>query len=289
MPTYSLDGVALDHPAGCWRLKQGTRRRPLPGVRSVEVVVPGRAGELPIVGLDRATTTLALEFGVTAATTAGADGGFEQLEANLEALSALLGVQHRLMTLRYEAGSLVRVAEVTIPTVSEPEIWPGANRARLTAICRIPGVYWRDETEATWAGLLPGASQAATPFAGSTGPIVDALLRVTGPATNPSVTDVATGGKVSYTGTVSAGNRLLIDCGSLKAAIVTTDTWDLTTGSDVTGNIGATGPGSAFRWLHLTPAVAVGDPFSRVVLVTSAATATTGASGLQVRARRAYL
>ncbi|MEU1883437.1 hypothetical protein ABZ470_39540 [Streptosporangium sp. NPDC020072] len=289
MPTYSLDGVALDHPAGCWRLKPGTRRRPLPGVRSVEVTVPGRAGELPIVGLDHETTQLPLEFGVTSRAPGGGDGGYVQLEENLEALSALLGVRHRLMTLRYEAGPIVRVADVTITAVSEPEVNVGAARARLTAVVRVPGVYWRDEVTTTWTGSANAADQAVTTLAGSTGPITDALIRITGPAVNPAVVDVATGGTVARSSGLLGSERLLIDCAAMRAAKVTSDTWDLAAGTDVTGQITATGPGSAFRWLHLTPAVGVGDPFSRVVLLTATATSTTGASKLEVRARRSYI
>ncbi|MEV0149678.1 MULTISPECIES: hypothetical protein [unclassified Nonomuraea] len=287
--TYFLDGVPLDHPAGCWRLKKGTKRRPLPGVRSVNLSVPGRVGDLPVLGLDHEATTLALAFTVYPHTLSGAVGGAEQMEHNLEALGALLGTRHRLMTLKWVTGSIVRVADVTVEATSDPEYFPGAALARLTAVVKVPGVYWRDEADTTWTGTLPGAGQLVTPLAGSTGPIVDALLRITGPAVQPSVTDVATGGKVAYTDTVQAGQHLLIDCGQLRASVVTTDTWDLTGGTDVTGKIQATGPGSAFRWLHLTPAIAVGDPHSRAVMVDAAALGTSGESVLRIRARRSYL
>ncbi|GGK90162.1 hypothetical protein Ppa06_58300 [Planomonospora parontospora subsp. parontospora] len=289
MPTYTLDGVPLDHPAGCWTLKKGTRRRPLPGVRAVEVSVPGRAGELPVLGLDHATTTIPLVLGVTGRSPAGAHGGFEQLEANLEALAALLGVRHRLMTLTYTAGSITRAAEVTITAVSDPEVDVGAVRARLTAFARVPGVYWRDPAEATWAGSANASAQPVTTLAGSTAPITDALVRVTGPAVNPRITDVATGGAVTRPGGLLTGERLLLDCATMRAALVDTDTWDLAAGDDVTGQIDATGPGSAFRWIHFTPAVALADPHSRAVLVTSSATSTTADSRLEIRARRAYL
>ncbi|MGW4639546.1 hypothetical protein ACWEN6_13510 [Sphaerisporangium sp. NPDC004334] len=289
MPSYSLDGVALDHPAGCWKTKVGTKRRPFPGARSVSVKVVGRAGELPVVGLDHETTTLALVIGVTARTPSGVNGGFEQLEHNLEALAALLGVRHRLMTLTYTAGSIVRVADVTIDAVSEPDVDVGSARARLTAVCKVPGVYWRTPAATTWSGLLAAASQPVTTLAGSTAPVTDAVLRWTGPVVNPKLVDVATGGSVTRSGGVTAGQRLLVDCGAMRAAIVTTDTWDLATGTDVTGTIDAAGSGSGFRWLHLVPDVAVGDPHSRAVLVTSSGTGTSGASALEVRARRSYL
>ncbi|MFF0770984.1 hypothetical protein ACFYUK_19015 [Nonomuraea wenchangensis] len=287
--TYFLDGVPLDHPAGCWRLKKGTKRRPLPGVRSVALSVPGRAGDLPVPGLDHEATTLALAFTVYSYTPSGADGGAQQMEHNLEALGALLGTRHRLMTLKWVTGTIVRVAGAVVEATSEPEYFPGAAMARLTAVVKIPEVYWRDEADATWAGTLPGAGQIVTPLAGSTGPIVDAMLRITGPAVQPSVRDVATSGTVAYTGTVQAGEHLLIGCRNLTAAVVTTNTWDLTGGTDVTGDINATGPSSAFRWLHLTPAMTVGDPHSRVVLVDATAFGTSGESALKIRARRSYL
>ncbi|SEU46631.1 hypothetical protein [Nonomuraea wenchangensis] len=293
MPSYTLDGVPLDHPAGCWKLKKGTQRRPLPGARAVRVSVPGRAGELPITGLDHEITSFSLVFTVTGATPTGGDGGFAQLETNLEALAAMLGVRHRLMSLRYQAGAIVRVADVTVVAASEPELRVGAARARLTAVVEVPGVYWRDETTATWQGAANTADQPIATLAGSTAPVTDALIRVTGPATNITVRDVATQGAVGLlaagANSITASERLLIDAAAMRAAIVTTDTWDLAGGTDRTGVISVFGPGSASRWIHLTPAMAVGDPFSRAVLISCTATGTTAASKLEVRARRSYL
>jgi hypothetical protein len=289
MPTYTLDGVPLDHPAGCWRSKVGTKRRPLPGLQQVQVKVPGRAGELPIVGLDHETTTMPIVLRVYGRTPSGGFGGYEQMEHNLEAIGALLGVKHRLMTLTYTAGTIVRQAQVILDGISEPEVNTTAAMARLTAVMRVPGVYWRDEFDTTWSGAASGVDQPVTTLAGSTGPISDAILRFTGPAVNLALTDVATGGTVSRSSGLIAGQRLLVDCGQMRARLVTADTWDFTSGMDVTGQIAATGPGSAFRWLHLTPSIGVGDPFSRVVLVTAAATSTTAASKLEIRARRSYL
>ncbi|MEV1247899.1 RidA family protein [Nonomuraea sp. NPDC050022] len=191
MPSYSLDGVPLDHPAGCWRTKKGTQRRPWPGARAVKVSVPGRRGDIPVVGLDLEATTFGLTFKVTSANPSGANGGYEQMERNLEALSALLGTRHRLMKLRYQAGSLVRVADVTITAASEPEVNTGAATAPITAVVEVPGTLWRDEAEPTWAGAPNQLAQAVTTLAGSTGPITDALLRFAGPAVQPSIGDVA--------------------------------------------------------------------------------------------------
>ncbi|MEV6154912.1 hypothetical protein AB0L53_31685 [Nonomuraea sp. NPDC052129] len=259
----------------------------------MRVSVTGRAGELPIVGLDHEATSFSLTFAVTGATPAGTDGGYPQMEINLEALTALLGVRNRLMSLRYQAGPVVRVADVTVTAASDPEIIVGAARARLTVVVEVPKVYWRDETISTWAGSANASDQVVTTLAGSTAPITDALIRVTGPATNITVRDVASGGSVglltSGSNSLTAGQRLLIDADAQQAALVTTDTWDVATGTNRTGVISVFGQGSANRWIHLTPAMAVGDPFSRAVLISCTATGTTAASALEVRARRSYL
>ncbi|MEV0387049.1 hypothetical protein [Nonomuraea sp. NPDC050643] len=141
--------------------------------------------------------TVPLVLTVYGRTPAGAPGGFEQMERNLEALGALLGVKHRLMKLTYIAGTIVRQADVILDGISEPELNTSAAMARLTALVRIPGVYWRDEIETTRQGSANAVDQPVSTLAGSTGPIIDALVRFTGAAVNPALTDVATGGPIS--------------------------------------------------------------------------------------------
>lgn len=287
-PTYTVDGVPLD--ARGWYLTPETRRRAIPGVRAVSVQVPGVPGELPITGLDLDTTTLTLGLRVTAARPDGSDGDLVDLETNVEALTGLFGVRHRMLDVRhYPAPGMVRQADATMLAASEPVYNTALRFARLTVVLTVPGVVWRDVAAATWSGALPGTGQAVTTLAGSTAPVTDALVRFTGPAVSPTIVDVATGGSVSRPGGLLAGQRLLIDCKAMRAAVVTTDTWDLDAGSDVTGEISASGPGSGSRWLHLTPQIAGGDPYSRAVMVTTTATSTTSASRVEIRARRAYL
>ncbi|MEV0231214.1 ParB/RepB/Spo0J family partition protein [Nonomuraea sp. NPDC050786] len=147
--------------------------------------------------------------------------------------------------------------------------WPASQRSS-----RCPARCGGTRAHPPGRGAANQASQAVATLAGSTGPIVDTLLRFTGPAVQPSIGDVATGGWVLRAGGLLAGERLLIDCGRMQAAKVTTDTWDLVAGTDVTEEIDTIGPGSQFRWLHLAPAAAAGDPFSRAVLVPTSATGT---------------
>ncbi|GAA0403129.1 hypothetical protein GCM10009530_63900 [Microbispora corallina] len=287
-PTYTVDGVALDAPG--WYLAKETRRRPLPGVRGVSVEVPGRAGQLPIVGLDADTTTLALTLWVTAVRPDGTEGDLADLEANLDALFAVFGVRHRLLDVRHlPAPGIERQADATVLGAADPDMDVPNRMAKLPVLLTIPGVYWRDVTASTWSSALPGAARGVSPLAGSTAPITDALLRFKGPATDPTMTDNVTGVTVAYTGTLTGSQRLLIDCGRFRAARVTTDTWDLSAGADVTGGIYSTGPGSSSRWLHLTPGISGSDPFSRAITVTTTALGTDGTSRAEIRARRSHL
>jgi hypothetical protein len=287
-PTYTVDGISMDGPG--WYLAPDTRRRPMPAARAISVKVAGRSGELPIVGLDLEPTSLALDLHVLPVEPDGSEGGYTALEHNLEALAAIFGVRHRLLDVRYWAApGIVRQADATVLGTVEPAVDVGNAVARMQVLLSVPAGVWRDESASTWSGALPGVGQVVTQLAGATAPITDAVLRVNGPATDPAVADLVSGGTLSWTGVLTAGQRLLVDCAQLRAARVSSDTWDLSAGADVTGGVDATGPGSASRWLHLTPAVAAGDPHSRAITVTASAAATTAASDLQIRARRAFL
>lgn len=289
MSTYSVDGVPLDHAAGCWSLLIGTGRRPLPAIRNSVVKLTGISGELPIVGEDFDTTVLGLTMMVYGVTEDGNPGDEEDLESNLEALTGLLGVNHRNVVLRHTIGALTREAEVRFVAGSEPELLHGANAYRLTTLARIPGVFWRSPDTYTWTAALTSSSapKSVTDLAGSTGPITDAIIRVTGPADNVVITDVTTGGVLSCPEVIS-GRHLLVDCGQMRAAIVTTDTFDLDAGTDVTGDVDSSGPGSSTRWLHLTPSMSGTDPHTRLVRITATAIGTDEHTLIKVRARRSY-
>ncbi|MGI5161384.1 hypothetical protein [Microbispora sp. CA-102843] len=287
-PTYTVDGVPMDSTG--WYLTPTTRRRPLPAAKAVAVEVPGRAGQLPVLGLDVEATTITLGLFVTCCRPDGTEGDLEALEHNLAALYSVFGVRHRLLDVRHmPAPGIELQASATVLAAADPDVDIPNRYARMQVVLTIPGTYWRDVSALTWAGKLPAAAQTVTPLAGSTAPIVDALVRITGPATNPKITDVATGVTLAYAGAITGGQRVLVDCENMRAARVSTNTWDLAGGTDVTGSVDSTGPGSASRWLHLTPAMAGHDPFSRAITVTTTATGTSGASAVEIRARRAHL
>lgn len=294
MPTYVVDETPLDHPAGCWRLLVGTQRRPLPGVRAVEVSVPGVPGELAIVGEEVEPTTLGLTLGVYGRDARGAPGGRRALEANLEALAAVFDSSRRLLDVRWRVDELVeRQAWAKVVAASEPEVFNTAAFARLSVVLRIPGVWWRDvpEETSTWSTLLADAAGPVPvgTLADSSAPCGDAVFALEGGAMDhPYVVDVATGARLTYAGTLTGSQRLVVDCGRMRAALVAPGEWSVETGSTVTGRVDVVGPGSDRGWLALTPAYAYGDPHARDVRITAGAVSAEAGAELSIRARRAY-
>ncbi|MFE3461376.1 hypothetical protein ACFXKD_27850 [Nocardiopsis aegyptia] len=291
-PHYSLDGVALNDPADRWFLDGGAFQvPPLPGARAVDVAVPGVHGVLPVAGLDLESTVLGGQLIITDTTPGGVSGGPRQLQDNLASVYALLGGRERMLDLRYHLDeATVRQADALMIASTTPDLLT-TTTARLALLLQVPGALWRDTDTSTWGpatlATLAAAAEVDT-LTGSTGPITDAIIRIRGTASQPSVTDTGTGGTVTYTGSLTSGQRLLLDCARMRAARVSTDTWDLSAGTDVTGAIAATGPRSGSRWLHLAPQIIGADPAIRQIRITAAAASQTGAT-VEIRARRAYL
>lgn len=289
-PTYSVDGVALDAPG--WHLAPGTQLRPLPAARSVEIRLPGRAGDVPVLGLDHEATGFGLTLNVTDRDHQGHRGGFPGLERNLEALSGLFGVRHRLVDLRYHVDArTTRRADAEVIASAEPEVYVASATARLTVLVRVPGVYWRDPELATWqARLLTDPPQEGTVvswLSGSTGPITDAHVGIHGQADHPTVVDVVTGGGFTWAGALGPNQGLEVDCADLRAyRFPLTEPADR---EDVTGLVSGIGPGSASRWLHLTPGLVRGNPHQRHIRVRAGAVSTGEETQIRIRARRSFL
>ncbi|WP_026119794.1 hypothetical protein [Nocardiopsis ganjiahuensis] len=289
-PTYSVDGVALDSPG--WHLAPGTQLRPLPAVRSVEVRLPGRAGDVPVLGLDHEATSLGLTLNVTDRDHQGRRGGFPGLEGNLEALTGLFGTRHRLLDLRYHVDArTTRRADAEVISSAEPEVDVASARARLTVLVRIPGVYWRGTDLSTWQARLltdpPEEGTVVSWLSGSTAPITDAQVEIHGRVDRPTVVDVATGGGFTWPGALSPNQGLAVDCAAMRAHRFPLDSPGER--EDVTGLVSGIGPGSASRWLHLTPALVRGNPHQRHVRVRADAVSAGEATEIRISARRSFL
>ncbi|OLT27740.1 hypothetical protein BJF83_17285 [Nocardiopsis sp. CNR-923] len=290
-PHYSVDGVPLNDGIGRWFLDgDAFQVPPLPGARGVQVTVPGVHGTLPIAGLDLESVVLGGQLVVTDATAGGTAGGARQLQDNLAAVYMLLGNRGRVLDLRYHLDeATVRQADALMVAAAVPEL-VSTTTARLPLALEVPGALWRDVHTTTWGPTPVPALTVATEvdtLTGSTGPVTDALIRVTGTVDQPSVTDVGTGGTLTYGGSLTGSERMLVDCARMRAAVVTTDTWDLETGTDVPGTCRPPGRGP-HRGGCTWPSDHRRRPRDPAVRVTATAASNSGAT-LEIRGRRAYL
>lgn len=132
---------------------------------------------------------------------------------------------------------------------------------------------WADVSAVT-STLAVGAT-AATAFNGATAPLDDGTYVITGPVTNPRITDSAkTSAWVQYNGTVAALQTLTINAA----------TWAVTGGGGMTANIAnLVMAGTTGRLMRLTPTAARG------YAPQLSGSTTTAATTLAVTGRRKYL
>lgn len=275
---YTIDGVPLSDPYRRWTVHRESQRRTPVAFRSVDVNVPGGDGNIPIYGEQVEATALALELNVY--------GSPVQIEERVNFLRSLLGRTTGPLEVARRDG---KVAAAKPAAISDPVMTD--VYARLSITLSIPAGVWRGPT-ATFTHPAPLSTAAAnvTPLDGASRPITDSLILITGPATTPTVTDVATGSTLRYTGQVPAGQKLLIDTSQWRAALGSSVSWG-STGTNATASIVGTGPRSDTTLFPLTPIPGLtpgGDPTTAPAIAFTA-TGTTADTAVQIRARTSHL
>ena len=276
---YTIDGVPLSDPYRRWTVHRETQRRTPVAFRSVDVNVPGVDGNIPIYGENVEATALALELNVYGRTPA-------QIEERVNFLRSLLGRTTGPLEVARRDG---KVAAAKPAAISDPVMTD--VYARLSVTLSIPAGVWRGP-ESTWTHPSPldTAAQAMGPLDGTSRPVTDSLILITGPATTPTVTDTATGSTVRYTGTVAAGQKLHIDTAEWRAALGSSVTWG-STSTNATAGIDSAGPRSDATLFPLTPIPGLngdGSP-TTAPCVSFTATGTDATTALQIRARTSHL
>ena len=189
------------------------------------------------------------------------------------------------------------------------------SHARATIVFSVPGVVFRDGNTTPWTALVGSGLTATIPhLSDSTGPIPDAIIRFTGPITNPSITDTNSGTSLSWTGTVAAGEYLFLDASRLTARKAGADAW--LSGGSLVGSVdyGGDGPlqlwpaivtvGGSYTVTPLSPGMLLspstllipdgapsgqGDSLGRQVQVQVSGSGMTAATQVAVRAEGSYL
>lgn len=274
---YTIDGVPLSDPQYRWRVHRKTQRRTPVAMRSVDVTVPGIDGSLPIYGENVEATALGLELNVY--------GTPAQVEDRTNFLRGLLGKTYGPLVVGRRSHGRDLETHAKLASLSDPV---AVDRyARISATLNIPSGLWRGPM-VPWNHPTPlhDNLHVVHTLEGSTRPVMDAKLLIYGPAVSPTIRDGATGSALTYTGTVAAGQQLLIDCVEWRATVGADVTWD-SEGANATSGLLNTGPMSTTTLLPLTPtATPAGVTETRLSLTLTGGTTRTA---LQVRARAAHL
>lgn len=290
----SVDGVRLDTLA--WNIE--AIQRATAGRRSSDLEVPGLDGVRPSLNdpLNAATMGLSMFVRGTDADglVPGGSNARTQFMRNLDELVHLFGKRHALLDVQQTQGDgTVRRAWAKVTDTIAPEVNTPGSAARFSVGMSLPYGVWEDVDTSDWTSgaLTANTSVEVTALAGATERILDAVLLVKGPITNPRITDPATGAWVQL-------NQALVSTSYWRVNI---GTWASRYGSglglgsaDTTGTNGqaSTTYGGTRRQTVFLPLVPTRSGGSRKVFLQvssgGGATAIDAAARLSVRARRKY-
>lgn len=279
MGTYSLDGLALDDPAGRWRLERSTGIRIIPGRVNAEAELPGRDGVVPVFGSGYEAGAVGLSLVIT-----GADHG--AMMGVFEFLAGVLAQRSRLLPLVHDYGNgQTRTAMVQVVGSSAPELVAHRD-ALLEVVFSVPGVFWRDAATVDSSVSLPASSGTSvlTGLAGSTGPVSDALVQVAGGFSSATLTGPVTGDKIVINRAVAAGQYVVIDCANWRARLHSSNSWSTTGGTDILSDV--TSSRGMGPMLSLAPDFTTG---AGRVRLTTVGTGLSGTPGVVVRAARSFI
>ena len=256
---YFLNGADLDSP-GRWRVMKGTLLPEVPAPRLESTEVPSRSGVVDGPGKRVGTFKVTVAFMVE-----GADRG--ELDRNWYALLARLRSSGRLAALQHRpAGAAPKEAAVRLVSVSQPQWQYGEWAIDTTAVFEAVEGVWKD-ADPVEANLTDLAA-----LKGGAAPITDPLLRLY-PTTNiVTVKDKESGTSLTWRGTVTGGQRLLVDVARYEAWKIDADRWAAGNGAQDASSTLSMSPGG----FQLTP-----DSEGNISVEV------TGGTGV-IRVRRAY-
>ena len=193
----------------------------------------------------------------------------KNLDANIDFLTRLFSRRNKLLTVKRDlSDGTSRVAQAEVVMTMDP-VTIGLSSARMGVELFIPSGFWRDENSSTLAdNIAPGTNIVLSNLASASAPMTDLTFNVTGPITNPRVTDVESASWVQYNGAIGAGTTLSI----------VNSTMTITGGT--LANMTHAGE---VNWLTLYPTATNGTR------VTFAGSGTTGATKLQVVGKKAFI
>ena len=156
------------------------------------------------------TLHISTNDGSTGASPTSIDQARKNFDANFDNLTLLFQRRRNLATvLRSRSDGTTRKAFVSVCSVIQPTLIPITD-GLITVELTFPDPFWWDGTDTTLATLGAAFSGVVTGMAGCTAPVNDMQFNITGPVTNPRVTDNESGSWFQYNGTIAAGKTLVV-------------------------------------------------------------------------------
>ncbi len=223
-----VNGYCLNNLA--WNITTKNGRYSVPGTRGDDYTLPGVSGKVFVPNKPLDTGLFTLSMFVLGAYPDGsippAPAQRMALQHNLEQIFRQCFSTSYLVTLyQWHPSGAVRVSQGTMAgsSANDVSMFMGGRRAELSLAFEIMSGVWTDYLPATVAGT-PSASWSnqtlsLTALRGGTANIEDSVVTVTGPITNPIVSNTATGTSVKYTGTVPSGQTWVIDSGQYTSKV----------------------------------------------------------------------
>ena len=214
----TVNGVDLNTLAYNFSTRSGMHTSA--GLRGSNAVTPGKDGSIYRAGKKREEGQLRWRMWASPVTPAGVvptdkATAYANWRANMDKLLALF--DSSIKPLRIVQNG--RECDAECVEAIDPEIARGEISAFEVSLV-IPDAFWRDTSASTFtsvAGPAATGTQNLTPFLGATAPMADLRFTVTGPITNPKLTDYASGHWVQYTGTLAAGQQWILDAGAFTS------------------------------------------------------------------------
>lgn len=269
----TVNGVALNTYA--YNVVNRGSRWKVPGRRGANLTMPGVHGSVHAIGKPYDENTLTISMWALGANSDGslpADKNLEkQCLSNLDMLSRLFSAPILDARQTLPDGSVRQCSAEVVQAIDFTSM-AGGTRAEFAVELIVPKAFWFD-LSTTSQSLMTGATGSGmltfTSFAAATAPLTGALYEVTGPISNPLLSDPSTGQWVRLGKTVAAGQKW-----SVNSA-----TWQTTlAGQNVLGD---TTHGFGTTFLDLTP-----GPQGPTIYWSGTNTST--ATSIKVTAKRAY-
>lgn len=275
MASWSINGLTVADALGLHLLRETTWALNVTA-RQSPIEIPGEHGSVQV-GLPTYESGTVTMSAIAVASSEAA------VEAAIAQFKALCGSPSLVLT--RTSGGVTATAAARLVSVAPADWAPGAWSVRIVAIFAIPGVFLRGPvwTSSDIAAMWDLSAAELTGLSTSTAPIGDAIMRITGPCTNPYVSDPSTGTGLSCIGTVVAGQYLFMSARPLSARLSSSSADWLSGGTDVSAALTYPGAGR----LQLWPVVQTAT--TRKVQISMTGSGRTSATKLAVRGQAAYL